>query len=445
MTDSTAAIGPEIVERTLGNGLKLLVLEKHTTPVVAVQVWYRVGSHDEPTGTKGMAHFLEHMMFRGSEHYGPQEHARLVNEKGGDSNAFTDADFTAYVNRLPAGELDLALTLETDRMAGLKLDPGLFATELNVVKEERRMVRNSPTGQVFLKMQKLLYGDHPYGTDPSGLPEDLESLTPDKCRDFLGRYYRPNNAVLVVVGDAAVEDVRHRVESRFGVLSSGALPQEPDLILPPQAEQRRFHERVDLPVPVTAMAFWIPPARHQDTIPLQVMAGILSGGESARLHRVLVRERELAVAALGMPLSRQGTGTFAFGAAHLPNVSSNTIERALWEQVEQLKRDPVSDEELEKACKQLRAGKVFERYSVEDVAKSIGYAEIVDGDYRMYQRDVEEFARVTRDDVRRVAQEYFKPANATIFHLRPKKTNPLIWVFGTVKSIFQRPKSTDRT
>jgi zinc protease len=420
----------------LANGLKVLVMEQHATPVVAVQVWYRVGSHDEQSGSRGVAHLFEHMMFRGSENIGPEEHARLIKEIGGSPNAGTSEDYTVYRERLPASGLDLALKLEAERMHLLKLNQDVLNTELNVVREEFRMYQNSPFGELMIRLPKLLYPNHPYNCTPAGKLEDLNRITLAECREFYDRYYAPNNAVLVVVGDVTRPEVLRRAEQHFGGLPVKATPAEPDLSLVLAREMRRFTEKVKLPVPVTGVGFLIPGAKDADIIPLQVLASILSSGESSRLNKSLVRRQELAVGAMGYPLIHQGPGYFVFGAAHLPNVTHRRIESALWQEVERMKTAPVTDAELNKARNQLLAGKVFERYSCDNLAFSIGYAEVIEGDYRLYEREVAEFGRVTKDDVMRVANKYFARENATVVYLQPKQNNPLIWLYGLVKSIF---------
>lgn len=437
ITMLTGAENSMIVEHRLENGLKLLILEHHALPVVTVNIWYRVGSRHETAGIRGMAHLLEHMMFRGSENYGPEEHARLIKECGGDLNAGTTEDYTVYYERLPADQLELALRLEAERMHRLTLAPDLLSTELNVVKEEFRMYENSPYGELMLKLPPMLYPDHPYGWTPLGVFEDLDQgITAEKCRAFYQAHYAPNNAVVVVVGDVRSDEVIRLVTEYFGRIPPASSSEEPDLTLAPQNGLRRFSAQGRLPVPLTGIAFRIPEARHPDIIPLQVVSAILSSGESSRLPRILVREKELAVGAMGFPLNRHGPGYFVYGAAHLPNVPSARIEQAFWEEIARLQNEDVTDTELTKARNQLKAGKVFERYSTSSLAQSIGYAEVVMGDWRLYEREVAEFDKVTKDDLRRVARQYFTKENATIITFQPKGANPLLWLYGTLKSWF---------
>jgi zinc protease len=426
-----------IYEYTLDNGLKVLIMEKHTMPVVAVQVWYRVGSHNEWPGVRGIAHLFEHMMFRGSENYGPEEHARLINEVGGTNNAYTTEDMTVYHERLPAAELELALKLEAERMHLLKLDQNVLNTEREVVKEEYRLrVETSPIGKIFLKFRQIMYPDHPYNWTPIGIMADLDSISVEDSREFYNSFYAPNNAVLVIVGNVDNQYALNLVEKYFGIIPVKEVYPEPDLSLPPQDQLQKLKEKSSLEIPITAVAFHIPCAEHPDIIPLQVLSYILSWGESSRLHKALVRDKELAVFAGGFPWIMQGPGTFLYAAGYLPNINSKKVERALLEEINRLKEEYVTDEELRKARKQLMAQKVFSRYSAEDLAGSIGYAEVMLGDYNLYLREVEEFAKVTREDIRRVANQYFIDSNTTILHIIPEMRNWLLYIFGIIRSIF---------
>jgi len=239
-----------------------------------------------------------------------------------------------------------------------------------------------------------------------------------------------------VAGDIETRDVLQLAKKYFGSIPAKKIPDEPDLFLPPQNAIRRFEEKVNLPVPVTVVAFHVPESRHPDIIPLRVLSHILSTGESSRLIKSLVKERELAVESFGDLLIMQGPGCFVYGAAHLPNISFKKVERAILEEVDRLKTEEVTDEELQKAQKQLLAEKIFQGYSVQMIANRIGFAEIVMGDYHLFQREVEEFGKVTKADILRVANKYFTVDNANIIYFQPKKRNWLIWLYGLFKSLF---------
>lgn len=424
-----------ISEHTLKNGMKVLVLEKHDTPVAAVQVWYRVGSHNEWKGVRGIAHITEHMMFRGSEHYGPEQHSRLITEIGGYSNAFTSMDATAYVEKVPSSGLELAVKLEAERMHLLKLNPDIFNTELNVVKEEYRLYyENDPIGEAQMKVQKILYPDHPYNWGPIGVMDDLNKIVIKDCQDFYNRFYAPNNAVLVVAGDVDPKNAVKLAEKYFGPIPLKSVPREPDLSLAPQTESKKFKEKMGLPVPITAIAFRIPESSHKDIVPLKVLNAIISKGKSSRLEKSIIRKKGLGVYVLDFPLFVKGPGYLVYGVAHLPTVSSKKAEQALWEEINKVKSGPISDQELKKAQNQLISEKIFEKYSAYDLAQSIGDAEVVAGDYRLFQSEVGQFEKVSRADLKRVADQYLTKENATVIIMQPKKQNLLVWLYGFISA-----------
>ncbi|HIJ72870.1 MAG TPA: insulinase family protein [Candidatus Hydrogenedentes bacterium] len=436
LTQGRAAAERHVTAHVLENGLQVLILEKRTVPVVAVQVWYRVGSRHDPEERRGIAHLFEHMMFRGSEKYGPEEHARLINDVGGSSNAYTFFDMTVYHERLPSSELELALELEADRMDRLALTQETLDTEREVVKEEFRGYADDPFFEVLSQALEILYPNHPYGLTPLGRMADLEALSLDDCQAFYESRYAPNNAVLVIVGDTDAANALTLCEKHFGGMTSNRTASPGDLALEPREEIGPHKLRAAIPVRATALAFYVPEANHADTAPLRVLAHILWDGESSRLHTRLVRDRELAVAVLGHHQVVQGPGVFACGAAHLPNISSRKVARALVQELGRLKKEDVTDGELEKARKQLLAAKVFERYTAEGLADGLGFAEVVEGDYRCFEDELDDFRRVNKADIRRVANEYFTDANRVVFFVRPKRSNPLIWLYGVIRSLF---------
>lgn len=421
---------------TLDNGLRVLIIEKHTTPVVAVQVWYRVGSMHEKERVRGIAHLFEHMMFRGSEHFGPEEHHRLVNEVGGDTNAYTFFDRTVYHQCLPAGELERVLRLEADRMNGLKLSQDMLDTEREVVLEEWELRMNDPFFELLSQALDVLYPNHPFGLTPLGRVEDIEGFSLQDCRDFYDSYYAPNNAVLIVVGDVDRAGVTAMCERYFGGIPAATIPERPDLSLEPSAGAAPHKLEDSIPLRVTLVAYRIPEAGHPDVIPLRILAQILSSGESSRLSRSLVREQELAVAALGYPIIVRGPGLFACAAIHFPNISSKKVERAVCAEVDRFIREDVAKADLEKARKQLLADRVFGWYSAEDIANGLGFAEVVQGDYRLFEEEVAALNKVTAADIRRVAGTYFSETDRIVIYFQPK-WNPIVWLYGVAKSLFR--------
>lgn len=420
----------------LDNGLKVIVLEKHTIPVVAVQVWYDVGSHDEWDGIRGTAHLFEHMMFRGSENIAPEEHARLINEVGGYNNAFTSDDVTVYHERLPAGELELALRLEAERMHLLKMSDDILATEREVVHEEYRQRTSDPIGKLFLKFRGKMYPeDHPYSVTPIGIMDQLDTISVKTCQTFYDMYYGPENATLVIVGNVDFEYTKSLVEKYFGVVRPlGTLRDNPDLSVPKQTEKVVLNEKSSFDLPVTLMGFRVPGSGHDDMAALDVLSYILSNGNSSRLNQTLVRDKQLALGAGGFPMAMKGPGIFIYFSFYFPQVSSSKIENAIMDIIEDVRINGVTTSELTKARKQMLAGKVFERYSANSLANSLGNAELIMGDYREFNREIDRFNAVTAEDVKRVANSYFVEEKMTIMHIAPEDLSFLkkcmFWIAG---------------
>ena len=428
----------DITTFKLENGLQTIIMEKHSIPVVAVQVWYDVGSHDEWSGVRGVAHLFEHMMFRGSENYGSEEHARLINEVGGNNNAFTSDDVTVYHERLPAGELELALKLEAERMHLLKLDQDILNTEREVVHEEYRQRTDNPIAKLFLKFRRSLYPkNHPYSETPIGIMEQLDTLSVNTCQTFYDRYYAPNNASLIIVGDVQVDEARKLVETYFGpVRISENFPPNPDLTIPDQTEKIVTHEKSSFDLPVTLMGYHVPSVRNPDSVPLAVLSYIISNGESSRLHKTIVRDKEMALFAGGFPFTMMGPGIFMYFAVYFPQVKDATIETEILNIIEDIKVNGVTEKELQKARKQMMAEKVFEKYSANSLANSLGNAEVVLGNYNLYNEEIERFNAVTAEDVNRVANTYFNEDNLTIMHIAPENLGFFKRLMFRIASLF---------
>ncbi|MCI0548696.1 MAG: insulinase family protein [Candidatus Rokubacteria bacterium] len=400
---------PPVVEDTLPNGLRVLVLEDHRSPVVTVQVWYRVGSRNELPGATGLAHFLEHMMFKGTPTHGKGVFARLVEENGGQYNAFTTQDVTSYFVDVAADKVDLMLRLEADRMRGLLLDPAEIDAERQVIMEERRSrVDDDPAGVMLEEMSALAYMAHPYAWPVIGWMDDIRRITPSELRAFYERHYAPNNALLLVVGDVEAARVHGRVRELFG-----AIPRAPDAppvtaIEPPQRGERRvFLRRVGAQLPVVAVAWHVPNFRSSDAPVLEVLSLILSSGRASRLHQRLVYEEQLALVASGdySYFSADPTLFWLF-AQPLPGKKPETLEHALWAEIERLQRDPVPDEELERAKNQVEAAFVWRQDSVHSRAATLARFELA-GSWRDVERFVPMIRAVTAADVQRVARAYF--------------------------------------
>ncbi|HET6151250.1 MAG TPA: pitrilysin family protein, partial [Polyangia bacterium] len=384
------------------------------------QVFYHVGSKDEHVGIRGVAHMFEHMMFKGTEHVPPEEHARLLKEVGGQVNAFTTEDLTAYHDTVPPSYVGFAMQLEAERMRSLKLFPSIIDSERRVVEEEKRLrIDNNPIGKAIERFRALAFTKHPYNWTAIGTIEDLERVTPADCQKFYDTYYQPNNATLIVVGDALESDVRALAEKHFGPIARGADPPRQYVGEPPQTTPRNETMTIEVQVPVVVGGYHMPRAADPDTAPLEVLAAILSGGESSRLHQRLVRKDHLAIAAGGVTESMEHPGLFIVYAAHLPDRDQARVKDALLDEVRRVRAEPVTSVELDKAKNQLAAGFIFGLQTVDGVAQQLGQYQYVHGDWHEFLKGASRYLEVTATDVRRVAEKYLVDSNLTFIALQP--------------------------
>jgi len=422
----------------MSNGLKVIVREKRGHPVATVQVWYRVGSRNERVGIRGIAHLFEHMMFRGSDKFGPEEHSRLIQSVGGYDNAFTAEDMTVYHQTLPAKHLELPFRLESDRMRGLKLDSGILETEREVVKEEFRQSLNNPFSLAYIEFRKRLFPGHPYAWTPLGDMEDLDKISIDDCLDFYRTHYAPDNAVLIVCGDVSAPQVKTFAETYFGPLKPSRRTAPDDKsspTVPGRLNDKRIALKLNLELPVVTLAYHIPPASHEDIPALEVLTAILSEGESSRLYRKMVRESKLAVHAMGFTLLQKDPGLYGVGAAYLPNRRSAQVESKLREEVSRVIRDGVTAEELQKAVNQTLADNIFGSYSADHLAQGLGESELLEGDFHRFETVLDRYRALTPEGLRATAAKYLSVDREIVLLAEPQKTNWLYVVLGILKSI----------
>jgi zinc protease len=399
---------------TLANGLNVLFLADHKAPIATVHVFYHVGSKDEHVGIRGVAHMFEHMMFKGSEHVPPEEHARLLKEVGGQVNAYTMEDLTAYHDTVPPSYVGFALQLEAERMRQLKLFPATIDSERHVVEEEKRLrVDNDPIGKAIEKFRALAYVKHPYNWTPIGTIEDLEKVTPADCQRFYDTYYQPNNATLVVVGDVDETGVRQLIDQHFGSIPKGPEPVRVAAVEPPQTATREETLRIEVQIPVVVGGYHIPRAADPDVPALEVLAAILSGGESSRLHQRLVRRERLAVGAGGLTETLEQPGLFIVYAAYLPDRDAGRVQAVLSEEIARVRDQPVAADELDKAKNELAAAFVFGLQTVDGVAQALGRAQYIEGDWKRFVEGATRYLAVTAADVQRVAKKYLVDTNLT--------------------------------
>src|SRR5438874_10637191 len=297
---ASAAASSPVTDVTLDNGLRVLVLEDHRNPIVTVQTWYRVGSRNEVPGRTGLAHFLEHLMFKGTPTHGKGQFAHTVERNGGQDNAFTSHDVTSYYVNIASDRLDLVIDLESDRMHNLKLDAKDIASEREVVIEERRTrTEDDPGGFLGEEVSSIAFRSHPYGAPIIGFMEDIKRITPEEIRAFYKTYYMPNNAILVAVGDFKAPEVLAKIRAKFGKIPKGPAPPPVFAVEPPQNGERRVIVSKQAQLPIVYLGYHVPNQKSADAFPLEMLSTILSEGRASRLYKRLVYERQLALEAGG--------------------------------------------------------------------------------------------------------------------------------------------------
>jgi zinc protease len=416
-----AAEAPRVTEASLDNGLRILVLEDHRSPIATIQTWYRVGSRNEIPGATGLAHFLEHMMFKGTPAHGKGQFARLVEENGGQDNAFTSHDVTSYYVNIASDRVDLVLGLEADRMRNLLLDPKEIESERQVVGEERRTrTEDDPDGYLSEEFLAAAYKAHPYGWPIIGWMEDIQRINPTELRAFYNRYYQPNNALLVVAGDVETRRVIARAREAFGPIPRGAAPPPMDSVEPPQLGERRVQVyKSDARVPIVYIGYHVPNYASKDAPALELLSTILQEGRAARLYRRLVYERRVAANVGGdYAYLSHDPNLFWFSGTPLPGQTPEALEQAIMEEIERAKSEPIPDEELERAKNQIEAAFVWRQDSIYSRAASLARFELT-GSWRNSETFVPLIREVTAADLQRVARAYFQSHGRTVGILLP--------------------------
>jgi len=418
-------------EFMLDNGLKVVVREDHRAPVVVSQLWYKVGSSYESPGQTGLSHALEHMMFKGSGKLEAGEASRILRELGAEENAFTSDDYTAYYQVLARDRLAVAFELEADRLASLKLPADEFAREIEVIKEERRLrTDDKPSALAFERFKAMAYPASGYHTPTIGWMADLERMSVEELRRWYERWYVPNNATLVVVGDVTQAEVRELAERYFGPIASRPVPDAKRPLELDEPGERRLTLHVKTQVPSLIMAFNTPSLATSETPgeihALRLISALLDGGYSARLPQQLERGEELVTSASAW-YDAYARGDSLFVLSATPNRqkdrSLEDVEAGLWKQLEQLKQSAPSQEELERVRAQVIAGLVYERDSISQQATTIGQLESVGLSWRLMDEELSALEAVTADDIQQAARHYFTRSRLSVAHVLPEETS----------------------
>jgi len=423
---SVLACAQTVAQRTLANGMTILVKEDHRSPVVVSMVWYRAGSMDEVSGTTGVAHMLEHMMFKGTKNLPAGEFSRTIARAGGRENAFTSRDYTAYYQQLHKSKLPLALELEADRMVNLVFAGEEFNKERQVVMEERRMrTDDNPHSQLHEQLMATVYIAHPYRFTIVGWMNDLQNMRLEDARAWYDNWYAPNNATLVVAGDIAPEEVFRLAEQHFGALPARALPLRKPQVEPRQLGIKRITVKAPAELPYLAMAYHVPALRDVEAdwepYALFVLNGILDGSDASRLNRELVRNSRVANSAnANYDLINRGPALFFLDGVPAEGKTVADLEAALREQIRVLIDKGISDEELRRVKAQVTAAQVYARDSVYYQAMRIGMLQTIGLPPDSSDLQVRKLQSVSAEQVREVARKYLVDDNLTIAVLDPQ-------------------------
>src|SRR3954464_588232 len=421
---SQAAVRPPKLDytmTTLPNGMNVVFLEDHSTPIVHLQMWYHVGSKNEKPGRTGFAHLFEHLMFKGSKNVEPEGHTSMLASVGGQSNAYPTDDERVFWETVPAQYLPLALWLEADRMATLRIDKETFTNERDVVKEERRMrVDNQPYGRLNEIIYDQAFTVHPYKHATIGSMADLEAASVEDVRDFYKTFYVPANATLVIVGDFETAQALTLVNNYIGRVPKSDrvvprdIPQEP-----PQTKEKRVTLQEPWPLPAVVVAYHVTKDGHPDSYPLHIAAKVLSDGQTSRIYKKLVYEKQMAVAAFGNANLIEDPNLFYAVAIVQPGPSTQEVTDTLIAELDRWKTEPITAHELQRAKNQFARDYIMGRESDQQKAGQLSHAVVIHSDVKTADAEFDIFQNMTVGDVQRVARTYFRPENRLVLTLNP--------------------------
>lgn len=406
-------------ERTLKNGFKVISLEDHSSPTVTVQVWYRVGSKDDPAARSGFAHLFEHLMFKSTKNMKSEMLDRLTEDVGGWNNASTADDYTNYYEVIPSNYLETLLWAEAERMINLNVDEANFKSERDVVKEEFRFrVLNPPYGRLFYEIERKSFAVHPYKRPGIGSIEDLDAASLEDVRSFYEVFYRPDNAILIVVGDFEQNQLDRFVDKYFGrIKGEDTKIQRVVVEEPARTEEKRFTVSApNVPLPAIAITYLAPKANDPDLPALEIAQNILSGGESSRLYQELIYKQQIAQEAAFYVDDRADKGLMVFYAIAAGGKKIETVEKSLLAELKKIQTAAPTAAEIEKAKNQIITNTLAERETNDGKAVALGRAELILGNAAEANNAIEKIRRVTAADVQRVMQKYFTDTNRVVIN-----------------------------
>ena len=414
----------EVKTHTLKNGMKIMVQEDHGIPNVAFYTFFRIGARNERPGTTGISHFFEHMMFNGAKKYGPGEYDRVMENLGGNNNAYTSNNITAYQNWFPSGSANLEkiFELEADRIADLSFDPEVVESERGVVANERRMsVDNNNGGILREQLNATAFTAHPYMWPVIGWMSDIQTWKMEDLKNHWQMGYAPNNATVVVVGDVTFNEVIRLAEKYFEPMPARELPPKVTTLEPPQLGERRTTVRKPAQLPMMLIAYHVPQTDHPDYYALDLLESILSYGQSSRLYQRFVDRDQLALGISCGASTNFDPGLFTFSIRPRAGIDPAACEKALYEELAKIANESVTEAELTKAKNQALADFYRATQTINGRGNTLGTYEVFFGDYKKLFSVTEEMNKVTLEDIQRVAKEYFKDTNRTVATLIPEE------------------------
>lgn len=412
-------------QRTLANGLQVLSVEDHSSPTVSVQMWYHVGSKDDPQGRSGFAHLFEHIMFKSTKNMKPEQMDRMTEDVGGYNNASTGSDITNYYEMVPSNHLQRLLWAEAERLSNLNVDDANFKSERAVVQEEyRQSVLANPYGRLYNALDPASYKMHPYKRPTIGNIEELQASTLADVVAFHDTYYRPDNVTLIVAGDFNQQQLDDWVNAYFSGIAkpSAAIPKVTAVEPARTSDTRVALTSETAPLPAIAMTWLIPPAADADIVPLQVAAALLSHGESSRFNQSLVYRAQIAQSADAQVDSRVGPGLFTLVAVMASGHQTGEAEKMLLDEVRKLANVPIPAAELDKVKTQLLTSELIQRQTAEGKAFALGSAVLQEGDAARANSDLAALQAVTTADVQRVLKRYVIDAHRVTIDYQPAKS-----------------------
>ena len=405
----------DIKSFTLGNGMKVFVLEDNSIPNVAMYFLYKVGSRNEYPGITGISHFFEHMMFNGAKKYGPKEFDRVMEANGGSNNAYTSQNLTVYQDWFPNQTMEVMFDLEADRIANLNFDSTMIESERGVILSERSTgLENDPMEELWDAVQAAAFFAHPYRWPVIGYESDIKNWTKKDLENYFHTYYAPNNCVVVVVGDVKMDWVKTLAEKYFATISSGQKPRDIHTVEPEQKGEKRVFVKRDVPSPYLLFAYHVPQSGSEEYYALDLLESILSSGRTSRLYKSIVDDKQLAI----------DIGTY-YGQAFDPTimmiyaianqeVKETDLEKAILDEIDRVVKEGITEDELQKVKNQKLMSFYRTMETISGKANTIGTYELFFGDYKKLFSAPEDYNKVTREDIQQVAQKYFMQDNRTV-------------------------------